>query len=99
MNSLFACSCSSYYVYTIFVVHVPNMANLFEIRISHYFLIRSLNGLNIHWKIRFSSWLVYNLNIHNILVCTICMYNRISLYYESKVNVACLFVISYIMYL
>ena len=27
------------------------------------------------------------------------MYNRISLYYESKVNVACLFVISYIMYL
>ena len=33
MNSLFACSCSSYNVYTIFLV--PNMANLFEIIISH----------------------------------------------------------------
>ena len=69
MNSLFACSCSSYNVYTIFLV--PNMANLFEIIISHQFLIKSLNGLNIHWKIRFSSSLVYNLNIHNILVCTV----------------------------
>ena len=89
MNSLFACSCSSYNIYTIFLVYkiflVPNMANLFEIIISHQFLIRSLNGLNIHWKIPFSSWLVYNLNIYNVLVC------GISLYYESKVNVACLF--------
>ena len=55
MNSFFACSCSSYNVYTIFLV--PNMANLFEIIISQQFLIRSLNGLNIHWI----SWLVYSL--------------------------------------
>ena len=71
MNSLLACSCSSYNVHVYIIFLVPNMANLFEIIISHQFLIKSLNALNIHWKIRFSSSLVYNLNIHNILVCTV----------------------------